>query len=191
MQIFEMKLSKFLIVKIIFIFISSQLIFSVSKVKAAEEIKIVYSLFSRTIKVSSLKSFAEGGNSTKKLKKILKATGSPDKEIRSVLNKKFEIPITSRRVLTMEWIDGTKLTNLEDVKKLGIDPDKMIDIGVQCSLEQLLEHGFFHADPHPGNLLALKDGRLCYLDFGMMSEVSRDSRSGLIQAVVHLSLIHI
>jgi len=49
-----------------------------------------------------------------------------------------------------------------------------------------LEHGFFHADPHPGNLLALEDGRLCYLDFGMMSEVSRDSRSGLIQAVVHL-----
>ncbi len=93
---------------------------------------------------------------------------------------------TSRRVLTMEWIDGTKLTNLEDVKKLGIDPDKMIDIGVQCSLEQLLEHGFFHADPHPGNLLALEDGRLCYLDFGMMSEVSRESRSGLIQAVVHL-----
>ena len=86
----------------------------------------------------------------------------------------------------MEWIDGTKLTNLEGVKNLGIDPDEMIEIGVQCSLEQLLEHGFFHADPHPGNLLALKDGRLCYLDFGMMSEVSRSSRSGLIQAVVHL-----
>ena len=45
---------------------------------------------------------------------------------------------TSRRVLTMEWIDGTKLTNLEDVKRLGIDPDKMIEIGVHCSLEQLL-----------------------------------------------------
>jgi len=106
-------------------------------------------------------------------------------------NDKIAVPkiyneITSRRVLTMEWIEGTKLTNLDEVKKLGIDPDKMIDIGVQCSLEQLLEHGFFHADPHPGNLLALEDGRLCYLDFGMMSEVSRDSRSGLIQAVVHL-----
>ncbi len=106
-------------------------------------------------------------------------------------NKMIAVPkiykaITSRRVLAMEWIDGTKLTNLEDVKKLGINPDEMIDIGVQCSLEQLLEHGFFHADPHPGNLLALEDGRLCYLDFGMMSEVSRESRSGLIQAVVHL-----
>ncbi|MDC3089381.1 AarF/ABC1/UbiB kinase family protein [Prochlorococcus sp. AH-716-N03] len=106
-------------------------------------------------------------------------------------NSKIAVPkiykeTTSRRVLTMEWIDGTKLTNLEGVKNLGIDPDEMIEIGVQCSLEQLLEHGFFHADPHPGNLLALEDGRLCYLDFGMMSEVTKSSRSGLIQAVVHL-----
>ena len=106
-------------------------------------------------------------------------------------NEKIAVPkiykeFTSKRVLTMEWIEGKKLTNLEDVKQLGIDPNEMIEIGVQCSLEQLLEHGFFHADPHPGNLLALQDGRLCYLDFGMMSEVSRDSRSGLIQAVVHL-----
>jgi predicted unusual protein kinase regulating ubiquinone biosynthesis (AarF/ABC1/UbiB family) len=93
---------------------------------------------------------------------------------------------TSRRVLTMEWIDGVKLTNLEAVKALGIDPDEMVEVGVNCSLQQLLEHGFFHADPHPGNLLALPDGRLAYLDFGMMSEVSRESRTGLIQAVVHL-----
>ena len=94
--------------------------------------------------------------------------------------------VTSRRVLTMEWIDGVKLTNLDAVRELGIDPDDMVEVGVNCSLQQLLEHGFFHADPHPGNLLALKDGRLCYLDFGMMSEVSRESRTGLIQAVVHL-----
>ncbi|WP_115019046.1 AarF/ABC1/UbiB kinase family protein [Synechococcus sp. UW140] len=93
---------------------------------------------------------------------------------------------TSRRVLTMEWIDGVKLTNLSAVRALGIDPDDMVEVGVSCSLQQLLEHGFFHADPHPGNLLALEDGRLCYLDFGMMSEVSRESRTGLIQAVVHL-----
>ena len=93
---------------------------------------------------------------------------------------------TSRRVLTMEWIEGVKLTNLEAVRGIGVDPDDMVTVGVNCSLQQLLEHGFFHADPHPGNLLALSDGRLAYLDFGMMSEVSRESRTGLIQAVVHL-----
>ncbi|MFN6338945.1 MAG: ABC1 kinase family protein [Cyanobacteriota bacterium] len=93
---------------------------------------------------------------------------------------------TSRRVLTMEWIDGVKLTNLEAVKAIGIDPDDMVSIGVNCSLQQLLEHGFFHADPHPGNLLALPDGRLAYLDFGMMSTITREARTGLIQAVVHL-----
>jgi predicted unusual protein kinase regulating ubiquinone biosynthesis (AarF/ABC1/UbiB family) len=86
----------------------------------------------------------------------------------------------------MEWIDGVKLTNLEAVRDMGVNPDDMVEVGVNCSLQQLLEHGFFHADPHPGNLLALEDGRLCYLDFGMMSEVSRESRTGLIQAVVHL-----
>jgi predicted unusual protein kinase regulating ubiquinone biosynthesis (AarF/ABC1/UbiB family) len=106
-------------------------------------------------------------------------------------NRRIAVPAiyrqaTSRRVLTMEWIDGVKLTNLEAVKALGVDPDDMVQVGVNCSLQQLLEHGFFHADPHPGNLLALADGRLAYLDFGMMSEVSRQSRTGLIQAVVHL-----
>jgi len=93
---------------------------------------------------------------------------------------------TSRRVLTMEWIDGIKLTNIEAVKKLGIDPNEMIEIGVSCSLQQLIEHGFFHADPHPGNILAMEDGRLCYLDFGMMSDITQQSRVGLIRAVVHL-----
>ncbi len=106
-------------------------------------------------------------------------------------NDKIAVPkiytkATSRRVLTMEWIDGTKLTNIEAVKKLGINPNKMIEIGVSCSLQQLIEHGFFHADPHPGNILAMEDGRLCYLDFGMMSNITEKSRVGLIRAVVHL-----
>ncbi|MEM9002744.1 MAG: AarF/ABC1/UbiB kinase family protein [Cyanobacteria bacterium P01_F01_bin.86] len=93
---------------------------------------------------------------------------------------------TARRVLTMEWIDGTKLTNLEKLGQQGIDATHLIDVGVQCSLRQLLEHGFFHADPHPGNLLAMADGKLAYLDFGMMSEVKPYQRYGLIEAVVHM-----
>ena len=62
-----MKLRKFSILKVFFIFLSSQLIFNISKVKAAEEIKIIYNIFSRTVKVDSLKTFAEEGYSTKKL----------------------------------------------------------------------------------------------------------------------------
>jgi predicted unusual protein kinase regulating ubiquinone biosynthesis (AarF/ABC1/UbiB family) len=93
---------------------------------------------------------------------------------------------TARRVLTMEWIEGTKLTNIDKLKYQGIDATHLIEVGVQCSLRQLLEHGFFHADPHPGNLLAMADGRLAYLDFGMMSEVKAYQRYGLIEAVVHM-----
>jgi predicted unusual protein kinase regulating ubiquinone biosynthesis (AarF/ABC1/UbiB family) len=93
---------------------------------------------------------------------------------------------TGRRVLTMEWIEGTKLTNIQEVQAKGIDATHLVEVGVHCSLRQLLEHGFFHADPHPGNLLATTDGKLAYLDFGMMSNIKPYQRYGLIEAVVHL-----
>ena len=89
-----MKLKKFLILKPFFILLISLVFFNIPKANAAEEIKIIYKIFSRTIKVDSLKTFAEEGNSTRKLKRILRTTGSPDTEIRTVLNKEFEIPIT-------------------------------------------------------------------------------------------------
>ncbi len=113
-QIYKMKFSKFFKI-IIFILISNQLLFDVSKANAAEEIKIVYSIFSRTIKVNSLKTFAEEGNSTKKLKRILKATGSADKEIRSLLNKNFEIPITIASKLVYSEIGNIFLTRLSSI----------------------------------------------------------------------------
>jgi predicted unusual protein kinase regulating ubiquinone biosynthesis (AarF/ABC1/UbiB family) len=93
---------------------------------------------------------------------------------------------TQRRVLTMEWIVGTKLTRPDEIHAQGIDAAYLVEVGVQCSLRQLLEHGFFHADPHPGNLFATPEGKLAYLDFGMMSEVKPYQRYGLIEAVVHL-----
>ena len=93
---------------------------------------------------------------------------------------------TQRRVLTMEWITGTKLTQVEAISAQGVDARYIIEVGVQCSLRQLLEHGFFHADPHPGNLLATPDGKLAYLDFGMMSEIKPAQRYGLIEAIVHM-----
>lgn len=93
---------------------------------------------------------------------------------------------TQRRVLTMEWVTGTKLTQVEAISAQGVDARYLIEVGVQCSLRQLLEHGFFHADPHPGNLLATPDGKLAYLDFGMMSEIKPAQRYGLIEAIVHM-----
>jgi predicted unusual protein kinase regulating ubiquinone biosynthesis (AarF/ABC1/UbiB family) len=93
---------------------------------------------------------------------------------------------TQRHVLTMEWITGTKLNQTEAIQAQGIDARYLIDIGVQCSLRQLLEYGFFHADPHPGNLLAMPNGKLAYLDFGMMSEIQPEQRYGLINAIVHI-----
>ena len=93
---------------------------------------------------------------------------------------------TGRRVLTMEWIEGIKLTELDELARRGIDPTHIIEVGVQCSLRQLLEHGFFHADPHPGNLLVTPEGKLAYLDFGMMCDVEPYQRYGLIEAIVHM-----
>ncbi len=118
-----MKLRKILIFKIIFILSSSQLLFNISKAKAAEEIKIVYSIFSRTIKVSALKRFAEDGYSTRQLKRILKTTGSTDEEIRSVLNKDFEVPITVASKLVYSEIGNIFLTRLSSI----IHPPKAND----------------------------------------------------------------
>ena len=110
-----MKISQILIKKLFFIFISCQLFLNTSKANAAEEIKIVYSIFSRTIKVNSLKTFAEEGVSTKKLRRILKATGSTDQEIRSVLNKDFEVPITIASKLVYSEIGNVFLTRLSSI----------------------------------------------------------------------------
>ena len=110
-----MKFSKFLIYKIFFLLIGYQLFFSLPKANAAEEIKITYSLFSRTISVNSLKTFAKKGKSTRKLKRILKATSSPDKEIRAVLNKDFEVPITIASKLVYSEIGNVFLTRLSSI----------------------------------------------------------------------------
>lgn len=93
---------------------------------------------------------------------------------------------TSNRLLTLEWIDGFKLTDIASIKAAGLDPDAMIQVGVTSGLRQLLEHGFFHADPHPGNLFAMPDGRMAYIDFGMMDQLSQDNKETLVSAVVHL-----
>ncbi|KAG4144844.1 hypothetical protein ERO13_D05G064700v2 [Gossypium hirsutum] len=93
--------------------------------------------------------------------------------------------LTRKAVLTMEWLDGIKLTDETALKKACLNQRELIDQGVYCSLRQLLDVGFFHADPHPGNLFATNSGFLAYLDFGMMGDIPRHYRVGLIQVLVH------
>lgn len=112
--------------------------------------------------------------------------------------------LTTARVLVMEWVDGDRLRTAYSAVGGGADDDgafpsfrqappsgseddiRLVEIGVKCSLEQLLEFGYFHGDPHPGNLLRTKDGKLAYLDFGMMGQVDESIRQGLIRATLHL-----
>ncbi|XP_008804481.2 uncharacterized aarF domain-containing protein kinase At1g71810, chloroplastic isoform X7 [Phoenix dactylifera] len=98
--------------------------------------------------------------------------------LRDVFVPEMFMEQTSRRVLVMEWVEGQKLTEVKDLY--------LVEVGVYCSLSQLLEHGFYHADPHPGNLLRTSDGKLAYLDFGMMGEFKKEFRDGFIEACLHL-----
>ncbi|MGQ4650382.1 AarF/UbiB family protein [Lyngbya aestuarii] len=93
---------------------------------------------------------------------------------------------TSTRVITLEWIHGLKLTDTERIRAAGLETDAVIKTGVISGLRQLLEHGFFHADPHPGNLFALADGRMAYIDFGMMDQLAQPTKEAIASAVVHL-----
>ncbi|MFM5999622.1 MAG: ABC1 kinase family protein [Dolichospermum sp.] len=93
---------------------------------------------------------------------------------------------TSHHVLTLEWINGFKLTDTQNIQSVGLDPETIIQIGVTTGLQQLLEHGFFHADPHPGNLFAMSDGRMAYIDFGMMDQLEETTKETLVDALVHL-----
>ncbi|OUW49132.1 MAG: hypothetical protein CBD47_02195 [Synechococcus sp. TMED187] len=104
---------------------------------------------------------------------------------------RVERMLTSRRVLTTSWIHGTKLRDRQELRAQRLDPSALIRTGVISGLQQLLEFGYFHADPHPGNLFALSGrtgelGHVAYVDFGMMDSISDTDRLTLTGAVVHL-----
>lgn len=84
--------------------------------------------------------------------------------------------LTTQRVLVMEWIDGTRLKSSSQGGRGAREELQMVEIGVRCSLEQMLEEGYYHSDPHPGNLFKMKTGKLAYIDFGMMGEIEGSIR---------------
>ncbi len=93
---------------------------------------------------------------------------------------------STSRVLTMEFINGNKVLELEELRARGIEPSEVIKRISKTYLKQLLEDGFFHADPHPGNLRVMPDGRLAFFDFGMVGRISMELQTKMIDAFFHL-----
>ena len=98
---------------------------------------------------------------------------------------------STHKILTTSWVDGIKLSNPDGLIENKINPSYIIKTGVINGIKQLLEFGYFHADPHPGNMFALKGktgemGHLAYVDFGMMDSISNNDRLILTKAIVNL-----
>lgn len=93
---------------------------------------------------------------------------------------------TTSKVITMEFIHGVKVTDLEGLRERGLAPEKVNRLLIRTYLKQLLEDGFFHADPHPGNLLVMPDGRVAFFDFGMVGRISPKLQSKMIDAFFHI-----
>ncbi|KAG0453263.1 hypothetical protein HPP92_025927 [Vanilla planifolia] len=95
--------------------------------------------------------------------------------------------LSGYRVIVMEWIDGIRCTNPQAIKQAGIDVNGFLTVGVSAALRQLLEFGLFHGDPHPGNIFAMRDGRIAYVETFCFVEPNScmQNKQILIDAVVH------
>lgn len=93
---------------------------------------------------------------------------------------------STERVLVMEFVEGTKVTDLDELRRRGHSPRAINERLYRTYFKQLFEDGFFHADPHPGNLLVMADGRLAFFDFGMSGELDDVLRGRMVTAFFHM-----
>ncbi|MCO5548595.1 hypothetical protein L7F22_002055 [Adiantum nelumboides] len=106
------------------------------------------------------------------------------KDLEYVKVPKIYWEFTTPQVLTMEYVPGIKINRIAALDQLGVDRKRLAQYAVESYLEQILRHGFFHADPHPGNIAVddVNGGRLIFYDFGMMGSISPNIREGLLEA---------
>lgn len=95
---------------------------------------------------------------------------------------------TTSKVLTMDFVTGTKISKVDKLRQIGVDPKKLANDYVQALLEQILVYGFFHADPHPGNVMILDDGRIEFIDLGMMGTLLPSFRQALNDMVLGIAI---
>ena len=106
-------------------------------------------------------------------------------------NKTIYVPkvyrdLSCERILTMENIQGLKASDVDKLRKQGADLPLVAERGTNLIMEQIFVHGFFHADPHPGNVFILPDNLICFLDFGMMGRLSRQNRDDFTDLVLYI-----
>jgi predicted unusual protein kinase regulating ubiquinone biosynthesis (AarF/ABC1/UbiB family) len=90
----------------------------------------------------------------------------------------------SRRVLTLEYLPGIKISHYSALDAAGLDRRRLAELNARAYLEQVLHHGFFHADPHPGNIAVDPDGSLIFYDFGMMGRLHPQTKEKLVQTLM-------
>lgn len=94
---------------------------------------------------------------------------------------------TSPKVLTLEYVPGIKITHYEALEAAGLDRKNLAQLGAKAYLQQLLNDGFFHADPHPGNLAVSPEGALIFYDFGMMGRIKTNVKEKLMSTLIGIT----
>ena len=93
---------------------------------------------------------------------------------------------SGQRLLVMEYVKGVRIDKIEQIKEMGVDPKRIARLGFQAYWKQVFDDGFFHGDPHPGNLLAMDNGELVFLDFGLFGVLRPEKRDFLLKLVLGL-----
>ncbi|AOY59963.1 ABC transporter [Desulfococcus multivorans] len=91
--------------------------------------------------------------------------------------------MTTERILTMEFVKGIKISRTSALEAAGLDKRRVVDLGADLLLRQVFDYGFFHADPHPGNILVLPGHVICLLDFGMMGSLDRYTKKAFVDLI--------
>lgn len=94
--------------------------------------------------------------------------------------------LTSEKVLVMERIDGVRIDDVKGIEAMGLDRKEIARIGVDAYMKMVFEDGFFHADPHPGNIFAMPSGQIGYTDFGIVGRVSEELKQTMVSTFIAL-----
>jgi predicted unusual protein kinase regulating ubiquinone biosynthesis (AarF/ABC1/UbiB family) len=120
--------------------------------------------------------YLKEGRNADKIRQILK-------EHKNVRVPRVYWKLTGRKVLTLEYLPGIKINQVEELKRIGVDPVGIGNNLVASYMEQVLTAGFFHADPHAGNLAVSPDGQIVIYDFGMIGEISAPQREAILGCI--------